>query len=253
MEEQMILLAALLGASSCLLCIVLTPLCRDAALRIRCVDEPDSDRKVHSKATPRIGGVPVIAAYAGSLGLSFLLRTDGAGGFQAYLTPVWMLLAAGIGVFVIGLIDDLIGLTPRQKLAGQALAAALVCWMGLYLGRSSGFTIAPEWGIPLTMMWLVGCSNAFNLIDGADGVAAGIGLLGAITTMLAGIYYGDPRMVLMTAPLVGALLGFLRYNFNPASIFLGDCGSLWIGFMLGCCGVMWSENRRLHSVRLRPS
>jgi UDP-GlcNAc:undecaprenyl-phosphate GlcNAc-1-phosphate transferase len=91
------------------------------------------------------------------------------------------------------------------------------------------------------MLWLIACTNAFNLIDGTDGVASGIGLFATLTMCVAALLGHGFGLVLATAPLAGALLGFLRYNFNPASVFLGDAGSLWIGFVLGCYGVMWSQ------------
>src|SRR5439155_4898452 len=95
--------------------------------------------------------------------------------------------------------------------------------------------------VALTVLWLIGCANAFNLIDGVDGLASGVGLFATVTTLIAGMLQGNIGLVLATAPLAGALLGFLRYNFSPASIFLGDCGSLFVGFLLGCYGVIWSQ------------
>ncbi len=101
------------------------------------------------------------------------------------------------------------------------------------------FSIALSFAI--TIVWIVGCTNAINLIDGLDGLAAGISLFAALTMLVAALIGHNYPMALVAVPLVGALLGFLRYNFNPASIFLGDCGSLSLGFILSCCGVVWSE------------
>jgi UDP-GlcNAc:undecaprenyl-phosphate GlcNAc-1-phosphate transferase len=95
--------------------------------------------------------------------------------------------------------------------------------------------------IPLSILWLVGCTNAVNLIDGMDGLASGIGFFAAMTTLTAALINHNVGLALVTAPLAGSLLGFLRYNFNPASIFLGDCGSLLVGFLLGCYGALWSQ------------
>src|SRR5205823_9234614 len=101
----------------------------------------------------------------------------------------------------------------------------------------------PSWlNCPITLVWLIGCANAFNLIDGVDGLASGVGLFATVTTLVAGLMQPNVPLVLATAPLAGALLGFLRYNFSPASIFLGDCGSLFIGFVLGCYGVRSEEH-----------
>jgi UDP-GlcNAc:undecaprenyl-phosphate GlcNAc-1-phosphate transferase len=105
----------------------------------------------------------------------------------------------------------------------------------------SGYEV-PEWaGAVLTVIWLIGCTNALNLIDGLDGLAAGVGLLASVTTCIAGLLQHNIELALLTAPLIGALLGFLRYNFNPASIFLGDCGSMSTGFLLGCLAILWSQ------------
>jgi UDP-GlcNAc:undecaprenyl-phosphate GlcNAc-1-phosphate transferase len=151
-------------------------------------------------------------------------------------------LPAVVLIFITGLLDDLIGLTPWQKLAGQVGAATLACVSGVQIASIGGYSVADAWWhIPLTVVWLVGCSNAFNLIDGLDGLAAGIGLFATLTTLVAAIATGNAGLALATAPLAGALLGFLCYNFNPATIFLGDCGSLSIGFLLGCAGVIWSQ------------
>src|SRR5207247_514333 len=95
--------------------------------------------------------------------------------------------------------------------------------------------------LPLTLLWLVGCANAFNLIDGVDGLATGLGLFATLTMVIAALLHGNLTLAIATAPLAGALLGFLRYNFNPASIFLGDSGSLLVGFLLGCYGVLWTQ------------
>jgi UDP-GlcNAc:undecaprenyl-phosphate GlcNAc-1-phosphate transferase len=105
----------------------------------------------------------------------------------------------------------------------------------------AGVPLTPYVGVPLTILWLVASANAFNLIDGVDGLASGIGLIASVTMLAVGIVHGDSRLIMATAPLAGALLGFLIFNFNPASIFLGDCGSLWLGFMLGICAVIWSQ------------
>ncbi len=108
--------------------------------------------------------------------------------------------------------------------------------------RVSAATAAAGWAtLPITVVWLVACSNAFNLIDGLDGLATGVGLFAAFTTLAAALLHNNAALALATAPLVGALLAFLRYNFNPASIFLGDSGSLTVGFLLGCFGALWSQ------------
>jgi UDP-GlcNAc:undecaprenyl-phosphate GlcNAc-1-phosphate transferase len=147
--------------------------------------------------------------------------------------------AAGL-VFCTGLADDLWGLKPWQKLAGQIAAAVMAFCAGVQI-PGLGHYHAVWLGLPLTVLWLVACANAFNLIDGVDGLAAGVGLFATTTTLVAALIQNNFALALVTIPLAGALLGFLRYNFNPASIFLGDSGSLLIGFLLGCYGILWSQ------------
>ena len=130
---------------------------------------------------------------------------------------------------------------PRWKLLGQSAAAAIAIWAGIDVASFGGIALPPWIGAPLTLLWLVGCANAFNLIDGVDGLSAGLGLFATITMLLAALLQDNVALAIATMPLAGALLGFLRYNFNPATVFLGDCGSLLIGFLLGCLGVVWSQ------------
>jgi UDP-GlcNAc:undecaprenyl-phosphate GlcNAc-1-phosphate transferase len=144
-------------------------------------------------------------------------------------------------LFLTGLADDWLDLRPWQKLLGQLVAAVWAWSAGVRIAGVAGHPIAPWLGFLVTVGWLILCSNAFNLIDGIDGLAAGVGLTATLTTLVAGLLNGDHTLALATAPLAGCLLGFLRYNFNPASIFLGDSGSLLIGFLLGVYSVIWSQ------------
>jgi UDP-GlcNAc:undecaprenyl-phosphate GlcNAc-1-phosphate transferase len=158
-----------------------------------------------------------------------------------HLRLTWQLFPAATLIFLTGLLDDLIDLRPWQKLVGQGCAAVTAFAAGIHLTKISGVELSPWLTAPATIIWLVGCSNAFNLIDGVDGLAAGVGFFATLTTLMAALIQQNLALALATAPLAGALLGFLRYNFNPASVFLGDCGSLLIGFLLGCYGVLWSQ------------
>lgn len=230
----------ILSATACALTLMLTPLARRFALGRGWVDWPD-ERKRHRIPVPRIGGVPIVAAYLGSFALLSLIDASTAAALQDAVPVLLWLLPATAVVFGVGLIDDLVGLSPIVKLAGQSIAAALACMGGIRISGIAYHPIEPYIGIPLTIVWLVGCTNAFNLIDGIDGLAAGLGLLATITTLAAALLHGDSGLVIAMAPLAGALLGFLRYNYSPASVFLGDSGSLSIGFMLGCCAVIWSQ------------
>jgi UDP-GlcNAc:undecaprenyl-phosphate GlcNAc-1-phosphate transferase len=129
-----------------------------------------------------------------------------------------------------------------MKLVGQLAAAVLACGANVQIHSVGGYSLSSGWwNIPFTILWLIACSNAFNLIDGLDGLAVGIGIFATATAFLSALLIGNYALALVTAPLLGALLGFLPYNFSPASIFMGDCGSLTVGFLLGCFGVIWSQ------------
>jgi UDP-GlcNAc:undecaprenyl-phosphate GlcNAc-1-phosphate transferase len=157
------------------------------------------------------------------------------------LPTMWKLFWAAGLVFATGLFDDLVGYFPWQKLVGQIWAAMIAYFAGVQIHILPDNPWQLWWNIPLSILWLVGCTNAFNLIDGLDGLAAGVGLFATITMLLAAFANHNLQLALVTMPLAGALIGFLRYNFNPASVYLGDCGSLLIGFLLGCYGVLWSQ------------
>src|SRR6185369_162962 len=132
---------------------------------------------------------------------------------------------------------------PWQKLCGQMAGALWAYAAGVRITNIGGYDFG--WSnllsLLITVIWLIGCTNAFNLIDGMDGLASGVGFFATATMLVAALLQHNYFLALATAPLAGALLGFLRYNFNPATIFLGDSGSLMIGFLLGCFGVIWSQ------------
>jgi UDP-GlcNAc:undecaprenyl-phosphate GlcNAc-1-phosphate transferase len=223
------------------LSLALTALCRRIYTQLGVVDRPDGKRKVHPQAVPRAGGVAVILAYAIAFGILLLspLRTSALLLDKMHII-LGLLPPVGV-IFAVGLLDDLIELKPAHKLAGQVLAAILAWGGGIRIGEVAGVALAPWISAPLTIAWLVACTNALNLIDGLDGLAAGVGLFASVTMLVAGLAGGNLELALATAPMACALAGFLRYNFNPASIFLGDAGSLTIGFFLGCVGAVWTQ------------
>ncbi len=229
-----------LGVFAFLSALNLTPFVRDLSRRWGLVDNPDHLRKLHRNPIPRTGGVAVLLAYFAAFGATllgfknaeFVLPRDSSG---------WGLLAAILIVFATGLLDDLLQLKAWQKLAGQLLAAGVAYAAGVQIHVLRGHTIEPWISVPVTLLWLAVSTNAFNLIDGLDGLAAGAGLFATITVIVAALSQEDLALAIATVPLAGCLLGFLRFNFNPASVFLGDCGSLSIGFFLGCCGVLWGQ------------
>lgn len=223
------------------LSLLLTPLVRDIFLKLGLVDRPDSVRKLNHRIVPRVGGIAIIVAYVVSLSAALLLPPPWGYHMERQFPDVWKLLLATGLIFLTGMLDDLRTLKPWQKLFEQVVAALMAYFGGVQIHLLGNHPLDPWISLPVTVIWLVGCTNAFNLIDGLDGLAAGVGLFATLTMVLAALIGENRDLAMVTLPLVGALLGFLRYNFNPASVFLGDCGSLTIGFLLGCYGAIWGH------------
>jgi UDP-GlcNAc:undecaprenyl-phosphate GlcNAc-1-phosphate transferase len=230
-----------LGITAFVLCLITTPICREIFFRLKILDYPDEQRKLHSVAVPRVGGIAIAFSYALALGLLLAFAPHGMRIFIRHKALLLALLPPACIVFATGLVDDLIGLKPFPKLAGQAVGAALAVTFGARITLVGG-TAASVWiTLPLSFFWLLACTNALNLIDGLDGLATGVGLFATLTTLLAAILQHNAGLIMATIPLACCLLAFLRYNFNPASVFLGDCGSLTIGFLLGSFALIWSQ------------
>lgn len=241
----LILLAAAWGVT-----MIVTPIVRDASLKADLVDEPGA-RKVHTTAVPRLGGVGIVSGFAAAL----VVEVAGEllwGWPHTVLLGDGQILGTILGVaviFALGLVDDIRGMKAGVKFAGQLVAAAVPIAFGLRIEFFSnpfgGGRLPLEWwlSIPLTLLWLVGFANVFNLIDGLDGLAAGVAGIAAASFLALAMDMHQLLAAVLAAALIGALGGFLRYNFSPASIYMGDSGSLSIGFVLGCVsltGVMKS-------------
>jgi UDP-GlcNAc:undecaprenyl-phosphate GlcNAc-1-phosphate transferase len=230
-----------LGLTSFVLCLFLTPLARELFRWLKIVDRPDQRRKIHCSPIPRAGGVAIVLSYFGSIALALVFLPQGSRLAIHHASLFSWLIPAVAVIFVTGLLDDIFGLSPKTKLTLQFFAASLACWGGVRIVTINDHEIAAWLGVPLTVLWLLACCNAINLIDGLDGLAAGVGLFAALTAITVAAIQGNVGLVLATVPLAGCLLAFLRYNFNPASVFLGDSGSLTVGFLLGCFAVIWCQ------------
>jgi UDP-GlcNAc:undecaprenyl-phosphate GlcNAc-1-phosphate transferase len=230
-----------LAFASFTLSLCLTPLVRNHALRLGLVDVPDSCRKFHKQPTPRLGGLAILLATVGSYLLLLIMSLSAGHIVRSGMPFALKLLPAAMVIFGVGLVDDIVGVLAWKKLVAQIVAAILAWVGGIHLGTLGGHPFPSALSFILTIVWIVSCTNAVNLIDGVDGLATGIGLFATITTLIAALLHHNIDLAFATVPLAGALLGFLRFNFNPASIFLGDCGSMTLGFLLGCYGIVWSE------------
>jgi len=224
------------GIVAIALSLVLTRVLRDAFRRLGIVDHPEGKRKTHRSPIPRAGGLAIALAYIGSI---LIVRFFWGSSLDPQLVLAWKISIATAVVLVVGLMDDLFGLKPWQKITGQIVGAGIACWNGIIVGGVSSSPGDVWWRVPLTIIWLLVCSNAFNLVDGMDGLAAGLGLVSTLAMFAGGQLHHSTPLVMATIPLAGALIGFLRYNFNPATTFLGDSGSLSIGFVLGCFTLVW--------------
>lgn len=247
----------------------LTPEIRARALKLGLVDQPGEERRIHKLPVPRLGGVAIYISVM--LTITILVAMTGRFPKNARVGEGGLagIALGGTLIFILGLIDDLESLPAKLKLIVQALAAYAAyllgvriktiplscnisglfaghtgilsglsnfCGLGTYTNSAIDLGI---WSLPLTVIWLVGMSNAVNLIDGMDGLAAGVSAISALTiwTVAMAESIDRPYAALTAAVLAGALLGFLRWNFNPARIFLGDSGAYLTGFILGAVSI----------------
>jgi len=216
------------------------PLVIRLPLHQRLLDYPDGARRKHARPIPRLGGIAIFAGVLSALAAAAALRA--ATGSAATLPPLTTaLVAASAILFLVGLADDLRGIRPLAKLGAQTAAALIVCYAGFSIETLSLpplREVSLGWlAIPVTVVWMVGISNALNLVDGLDGLAGGVAVIALAASAASALVLGDTTLPWQTAVLIGALLGFLRYNRYPARIFLGDSGSLVVGFLVAVFAV----------------
>jgi len=200
------------------------PVARQAALKYGIVDAPDGRLKHQSEPVPYFGGLAIYLAFLMSLAFTFEFRQDVLG-----------IILSGTIVVMLGLIDDFGVLTPWTKLAGQLLAVFVLIKSGVRIEIAA----LPEWlDLILTVLWMVGLINAFNLLDIMDGLSAGVGAVSAGCLLVVALLQGDQTIAVMLVALLGSLLGFLKYNWHPARIYMGDTGAMLIGLLLGAMAMI---------------
>ena len=232
----------LVAAVSVLLAHSLTPFFRAWFVERGWVDKPDGDRKINVLPIPRAGGAVIAIAYLASYAILAALHLKGWASFHVDFGLVLAVLPGAALVLIIGLLDDTKGLPPLLKFSAQIVACLAAFMGGVHVGVLHWFAAGTWWfSLPMTVFWLLLCTNAFNLIDGMDGLSGGLGLFALLTLICYGLLGNNFPLLLATVPLAGALLGFLPFNLNPASVYLGDSGSYMIGFCLGCFAAVWSE------------
>jgi UDP-GlcNAc:undecaprenyl-phosphate GlcNAc-1-phosphate transferase len=224
---------------------VLTPLVRRLAHRFGALDHAHSSRKIHGRPIPRLGGIAIVVAFYAPLVGLLVFRTEVGQLFLAERNHVIGLFAGGLAIASLGLYDDLRGANAWKKFVVQFAVAGLLYQLGFRIDAIAnpfGDPIALGWAsLPFTLFWVVGVINALNLIDGLDGLAGGVALVAVITTFLVALQRAHPLMMLFSSALAGAIVGFLFYNFNPASIFMGDTGSMFLGFALAATAIQTNQ------------
>jgi UDP-GlcNAc:undecaprenyl-phosphate/decaprenyl-phosphate GlcNAc-1-phosphate transferase len=209
--------------------LLLTPGVSLAAWRLGAVDEPDEIRRGHARPTPRLGGLAIVA---GVVVPALALGHD-----HGY----WAIVVGAMAMALVGALDDIVSLGPLAKLCGQIAVAAGTVWAGVTIGDITlpliGAVSLGAWTYPLTVLWIVALTNIVNFIDGLDGLAAGFCAIAGLSFAVLSASLGRLDAAAISAIVAGASLGFLRYNFAPASVFMGDCGSLALGYLLAAIAV----------------
>ena len=225
------IIIAFLGAM--LFSYVLTPYVIKLAHRIGAIDVPKDDRRVHSKPIPRLGGIAIFGGFFIVSTLLIPLSREMMG-----------FLLASVIMIIMGILDDTRGLGAKTKLLIQITCALIVFVFGVRIefltnpfDKETGMLYLGILALPLTVFWIVGITNTVNLIDGLDGLAAGISAISAITLSLIAYMSNDITSTILLVALAGGAIGFLPFNFNPAKIFMGDTGSLFLGFALSVISI----------------
>lgn len=221
------------------LTLIFTPVVKKIAFLFNAIDIP-SGRKVHTKEMPRLGGLGIFMGFIVAVLIAILIAYFRNMGL--HYKAIWGILLGAVFILSVGIVDDVKGIPAAQKLILQIIGASIPIFFGvqIYFVSSpfSGIILMGWFAIPLTLFWIVGMTNAVNFIDGLDGLASGIAAIAATTLFIVAVRIHQPAAAIMMAALAGATIGFLRYNFNPASIFLGDSGSMFLGYILAVSSVI---------------
>lgn len=220
----------------------MTPFVRVLAVKFNAIDVPKDNRRVHKKPIPRLGGIAILMGFL--MGLICYAIIVGLSDKTIFNSQVLGLILGIIIIEIAGIWDDIKPLRAWTKLLFQIAAAGVVVGFGVRVDFLSnpfvenGIIDLGIWAIPITMVWIVGITNAINFIDGLDGLAAGVATISSISLLFIAVYLNQPQTIVLTTAIAGATMGFLPFNFNPAKIFMGETGSAFLGFTLGTIAIM---------------
>ena len=226
--------------------LIITPVVRRLCERFQLLDVPTDSRRLHTKAIPRLGGVAIYLSCLTALSTLPFVDNLLTQTLKARWSDIFVALVPATLVLILGIVDDLRGTNATVKFTVLGLIATLFYFLGGHIDALSipfvgTVELPPVLSFAITILWLVGIANAFNLIDGMDGLASGAALFSSLVILIISISQSRPLMTVVALVLCGALAGFLRYNFNPASIFLGDSGALFVGFTLAALSVLSAQ------------
>lgn len=219
--------------------LLLTPVVRKLALKIGILDSPGV-RKIHLKPVPTLGGTAIYLAFL--IAVLIFLVIAFSSSLKVNYQGIFGILLSGTLLLIIGIVDDIKGVSAFTKLLFQIVAASIAIYFGVKIefitNPLNGIIPLGTLAVPITILWIVGITNAINLVDGLDGLASGIAAISGVTLFIVALITGQPGAAMLMIALAGVSLGFLRYNFNPAKIFLGDSGSLFLGYILATSAVL---------------
>ncbi len=208
---------------------LLTPYVKKLAFKIGALDQPDH-RKVHSTVMPRLGGLAIYCGFVVAVVCTMHITKDIMG-----------ILIGSTVILILGVLDDVYQLPAKVKLLGQIFAAGILVFFGIQIqwlnNPMGGYLYLEYFSIPFTIFWIVSMTNVVNLMDGLDGLAAGVSAIASITVIFVALQQGFIPVAIITAALAGGIIGFIKYNFNPATIFMGDTGSMFLGYMLAAISI----------------
>ena len=226
----------LAAAVSFVISFLMTPPVKNFAEKVGAIDVPKDERRIHTRPIPRMGGLAIFVAFVAAC----LIFADTS-------TPLMGILIGAVIIAVMGAVDDIVALNAWVKLGVQLVAAIVAIRCGVVFDAISNPNLLSDdaviymgWNVSyfLTVIWIVGCTNAVNLIDGLDGLAVGVSAISSVTMLVVALFVAEPVVSVILACLVGACIGFMPYNINPAKIFMGDVGSQLLGFVLATVSIM---------------